>query len=270
MKRTLLTILLILSPMVLISQQGKKLVILHTNDLHSRLYGFAPESAYSPLQTGNDKTTGGFARIATILKSERERNEGITLTIDAGDFLMGTLFHSLEAETGFQLRLMEDMGYDMVCLGNHEFDFGPGKLAQIIEQAKTRGRLPAILSGNAVFDPKSPDDDGLENLYADKILSKKLILEKEGLKIGFFSILGIDAANVAPGAKPVTFSNQIRFAKKMVEELRADKCDIIICVSHSGVSKKKDGSWGGDDVELAKSVSGINLIISGHTHTKVL
>lgn len=269
MKKALISLALILFPVLLLSQEGKKLIIFHTNDLHSRLCGFSPESAYTPLQPRNDNTTGGFSRIEAVLKSEREKGEGIKLTVDPGDFLMGTLFHSLESETGFQLHLMKTMGYDLVCLGNHEFDFGPGKLAQIIEQANTRGNMPVILSGNAVFDPESPEDDGLEKLYVGKVLSGKLIMEKEGLKIGFFSVMGVDAVNVAPAAKPVTFLKQIPYARKMVEQLRADKCDIVICVSHSGVTKNKDGSWGGEDVELAKSVKGIDLIISGHTHTKL-
>ena len=120
------------------AQNSDKLIILHTNDLHSRLNGFAPESDYSPLVINNDNTTGGFARIAAVIKQEKDENGPEVLAIDGGDFLMGTLFHSLETKTGFQLQLMEKMGYDVVCLGNHEFDFGPGKIADIINTAKAR------------------------------------------------------------------------------------------------------------------------------------
>ncbi len=60
--------------------------------------------------------------------------------LDAGDFTMGTLFPSLEAKTGFQLRLMKKMGYDAVGLGNHEFDFGPGWLAGVINRSALTGR----------------------------------------------------------------------------------------------------------------------------------
>ena len=55
----------------------------------------------------------------------------------------------------------------------------------------------------------------------------------------------------------------------MVRELQKEKCDIIICLSHSGVTKEKNGEWGGEDVELAKKMKGINIIISGHTHTRL-
>ena len=87
--------------------------------------GFAPESSYSPLTLNDDKTVGGFARIASIIKSEKETEPGTTLVVDAGDFMMGTLFPSLEKKYGFQLRLMKEMGYDVVATGNHEFEFGP-------------------------------------------------------------------------------------------------------------------------------------------------
>jgi 5'-nucleotidase / UDP-sugar diphosphatase len=269
MKRTILFLMFITVIMTISAQEEKKIVILHTNDLHSRLYGFAPESAYSPAQTGNDNTKGGFSRIASIMKDEIGKNAASTITIDAGDFLMGTLFHALEVKTGFQLQLMKKMGYDLVCLGNHEFDFGPGKLAEILSQSAKGGEIPAVLLGNAVFSDEDPGDDALEELFLANLLSRKLIIDRDGLKIGIFSLMGKDAADVAPRSKPVNFSKQTSFARKMVKELHGEGCDIIICVSHSGVSKDKDGRWAGEDVELAESVAGINVIISGHTHTKL-
>lgn len=250
-------------------QNEKKIVILNTNDIHSRLYGAPPESSYTPLTINDDNTTGGFSRIATILKKEKEANDGITLTVDAGDFLMGTLFQSLEAETGFQLQLMKKMGYDVVCLGNHEFDFGPEKLASIISSSAKGGPVPEIIYGNMTFDSQDPADDGLTKLDSDGTISKKFIFEKDGFKIGAFSLLGKDAADVSPKAKPVSFSRQFSYAKRMVKELESDNCDMIICISHSGVAMEKNGAWGGEDADLARKVKGIDLIISGHTHTKL-
>ena len=269
MKRILFSSLLLSVIVTVSAQEEKKIILLHTNDLHSRLNGFAPESDYSPYLTGNDRTKGGFARIAAIIKKEKEENQGLTLTVDAGDFLMGTLFQSLEVKTGFQLGLMQKMGYDLVCLGNHEFDFGTVKLAEIINRAGEDGTIPPILSGNAVFSSSDPGDDGLEKLFSTGTISRKLVIKKEGLTIGFFSLLGINAADVAPLARPVKFSKQVSFARSMVKELRNENCDIIICVSHSGVAMGKDGKWTGEDVKLAETVKGIDVIISGHTHTKL-
>jgi len=249
------------------AQTGKKITILHTNDLHSRLIGYAPESEYSPLKVNDDKTLGGFARIATIIRKEKEGNEGTTLVLDAGDFMMGTLFPSLEKETGFQLRLMKTMGYDVVGVGNHEYDFGPEWLASVIDASSKRGEIPDVLIGNAVFDKEDNRDDSFENLLSTNIVGRKLIMTKDGVKIGIFSVFGEDAVRVSPNAEPVTFSRQISFAKKMVKELTDEKCGFIICISHSGVLIDKNGRWAGADVELAEKVKGLNLIIGGHSHT---
>ena len=269
MKKGLAFCLFLSMILSLSGQTEKKITILHTNDLHSRLMGYAPESAYSPLTVNDDKTVGGFARIATIINAEKESNKGTTLVLDAGDFTMGTLFPSLEAKTGFQLRLMKTMGYDVIGLGNHEFEFGPDWLATVIRTSASGGEIPSLLIGNAKFDKKDTRDDALEKLFSDKLIGRKLIFTKDGMKIGIFSILGKDAVMVAPKATPVTFFKQIHFAKKMVKELQDEKCNIIICISHSGILKEKNGEWGGEDVELAKKIKGIDLIVGGHSHTKL-
>jgi 5'-nucleotidase len=120
-----------------------------------------------------------------------------------------------------------------------------------------------------MFDKKDVRIEALKKLLYDNIISRKLILTKDGIKFGFFSILGKDAVKDAPDAAPVTFEKQFSFAREMVRELHSEKCDIIICISHSGVTKEKNGEWGGEDVELAKKIKGINVIISGHTHTRL-
>jgi 5'-nucleotidase len=241
MKKVISISILILSLLSLNAQTEKKIVILHTNDIHSRLIGYAPESAYTPLTVNDDKTIGGFARMATIIKNEEKSNSGITLVVDAGDFLMGTLFQELEPSTGFQLRLMKTMGYDVVCLGNHEFDFGDQKLADMVSSAAKGGQIPQVLLGNAVFNKKDAGDDGIEKLFNSGLMGRKYVMEKNGLKIGFFSILGKVADDNAAYAPPLKFSNQVKSARKLVGELKDEKCDIIICLSHSGVQLDKKG-----------------------------
>jgi 5'-nucleotidase / UDP-sugar diphosphatase len=269
MKKTISVILLLILALNLHSQVGKRLVILHTNDLHSRLTGYAPESSYTPLSVNDDSTTGGFARISGIIKDEKGKSKGSILVLDAGDFFMGTLFPCLEAETGFQLRLMRKMGYDAAALGNHEFDFGPEWLAGVISTSAAKGEIPSLLSSNLEFDKKDHNDDSLEKLYEDHVIKRKLVIERGGLRIGLFSVLGKEASGFAPKAAPVTFKRRISVAKDMVKELTDEKCDIIICLSHSGIVKEKNGEWGGEDVELARKVKGISLIIGGHSHTRL-
>lgn len=269
MKKVPVFVLFLILIFPLAAQTRKRITILHTNDLHSRLIGYSPESAYTPLTINDDKTTGGFARIAAIIKTEKENNVGTTLVFDAGDFLMGTLFPSLEVKTGFQLRLMKTMGYDAVGIGNHEYDFGTDWLADIICASNREGAIPSLLNSNSIFDKKDNRDDALEKIFSDNLISRKLIFTKDGIKIGIFSVLGKKAEGVAPMAKPVKFAKLSSFAKKMVKELKGEKCDIIICISHSGVAKEKNGEWGGEDVELARAVKGIDVIVGGHSHTKL-
>ncbi|MCX6333225.1 MAG: bifunctional UDP-sugar hydrolase/5'-nucleotidase [Bacteroidia bacterium] len=269
MKRVASIIFLFMLLSSLGAQTGKKITVLFTNDIHSRLIGYTPESSYIPLSVNDDNTIGGFARIATIIKNEKQNNEGTSLVVDAGDFLMGTLFTGLEPETGFQLRLMKTLGYDAVAIGNHEFDYGPGKLADIVNAAATKGEIPQLLLGNAVFDEEDTSDDSLEKLFASGTIKHKFVLERDGLKIGFFSLLGVVAVDDADFSKPVTFANQVKTAKSLVKELQAEKCDLIVCLSHSGVAVDKSGNWIGEDVTLAEKVKGIDVIVSGHTHTKI-
>jgi 5'-nucleotidase/UDP-sugar diphosphatase len=269
MKRNLVFILLIVFFLPLAAQTNKKITILHTNDLHARMTGFAPESEYSPMITGNDSTWGGFARIASVISAEKAADSGTAFVVDAGDFMMGTLFPSLELKTGFQLRLMKDMGYDVVALGNHEFDFGPEWLANVIDISSKNGEIPSLLFNNAIFDKKDKRDDGLEKEVTENIMVRKKIIIRDGIKVGFFSLLGNSAINNAPKAAPLKFEKQIHYAKRMVSELKAEKCNIIICLSHSGLTLQKNGEWGGEDAGLAEKVKGIDVIISGHTHTKL-
>jgi 5'-nucleotidase/UDP-sugar diphosphatase len=269
MKRVLLLLFLFIPFLVVNSQSGKHLVILHTNDLHSRMTGFAPEPKYTPLVQDDDGTIGGFARIAGIIKSEKTNSGDAFLVVDAGDFTMGTLFPAVELETGFQLRLMKTMGYDAVGLGNHEFDFGSGWLAAVIRKSASAGEIPCLISSNSQFSAKDTADDAFAGLFDDSLIFRSIVLEKNGLRIGLFSIIGKDADRVAPRAAPVTFEKQSKAATRMVRALKDEKCDIIICLSHSGVEKGKNGEWEGEDVELAKKVRGIDLIIGGHSHTVI-
>jgi 5'-nucleotidase len=267
MKRIIL-LALILAPLVAVnSQEIRKLTILHTNDFHSHLQGYAPESAYTPGVADNDPTSGGLSRIAGIISAVRSENPGSTLVVDGGDAMMGTLFHALETETGFQLPLMKKAGYEVVAMGNHDFDFGPAAYAEIIRKSAQRGEIPVILMGNAVTDTDDAADDAFEAVIEEGLIRPYLITEKNGIRIGIFSLLGKDADESAPYAPPVTFDKIIKSGKKLVRILQDQECDVIICLSHSGVSKDKNGNWGGEDADLARKVKGIDLIISGHTHT---
>lgn len=267
MKLNLFLLLFLVFPVATLNaQEEKRVTILHTNDFHSHLLGYAPESAYTPFETDGDPTVGGFARIAGIIADVRSANSGITLVLDGGDCHMGTLFQALEPETGFQLNLMKKAGYDVIAVGNHDFDFGPSRFVNMIDKATENGGAPVLLSGNSITDPDDPADDDFEAALADGHIKRYHIIETDGIKIGLFSLLGEDADESAPYAWPITFEKNVKAAKRLVKTLEKQGCDMIICLSHSGVSRNRKGKWAGEDVELARKVKGIDLIVSGHTH----
>lgn len=247
--------------------------IIQTTDLHSHFLGFSPNIDYTPDTINDDATVGGWARIATVINDVRKNKKNPVLLLDSGDFLMGSVFHLLCREEAFELRLMKKMGYDVITLGNHEFDLYPDGLARIIRAAKKYNALPAIVASNIVFSADSKDDDSLEKVFEDELVKPYTVMTKEKLKIGFFGLIGKDAAEVSPFAHPVTFADQVQTAKQMVDILRnKEKVDVVICISHSGIAIDKQGTVDmkrSEDVQLARAVKGIDVIISGHTHIKI-
>ena len=259
-------ITLLLLPSLLYGKE-KLLTIIHTNDMHSHLLGFSPNLDYSPQNTGDDATLGGWARVATVIRSEKAKRANPALVVDAGDFLMGSLFHMISREESLELCLMKEMGYDVITLGNHEFDLMPKGLSRIITSAYQKRKLPEIVFSSTMFNQENPEDDTLEEVFKKGLVKPYTVKEIQGIRIGFFGIMGKDAASVSPFAFPVKFRNPIEVSREMVKILREkEKVDLVICLSHSGLSKDKSTS---EDEQLAKEVSGIDIIVSGHTHTKL-
>jgi len=245
----------------------KEITIIHTNDLHSHILGFSPNLDYRPDMTGGDQTKGGWARVASVLKQEKEKRNHPVLVLDGGDFLMGSLFHMLAREEGMELRLMKEMGYDALTLGNHEFDLKPKGLARILHSASAKGGMPPIVFSNAVFTKESNRDDDLEEAFNQGMVKPYVVLEKGGMKIGIFGVMGKDAAEKSPFASPVKFRDPIETSREMVKALREkEKVDMVICLSHSGVREAKSNS---EDEALAQKVQGIDVIVGGHSHTRL-
>ncbi|WP_322980909.1 bifunctional UDP-sugar hydrolase/5'-nucleotidase [Pseudomonas sp. C11] len=248
----------------------RSFTLLHTNDWQSRLLGFSPNSEYTPATTGDDDTVGGVARLATLLAQRRAAagNEPLLL-LDAGDFTMGTLFHTLARETGSELQLLSELGYDAVTLGNHEFDFRTAGLAAMISaahQAKGDALVP-LLASNMRFSAEDSGDDSLQaHSEAGRILPYRLI-ERGGIRFGVFGLLGNDAVAVSPMTAPLTFADPLETARATVAKLREEGAEVVILLSHMGISQQDDNSWRGEDVELLEQVPGIDVVIGGHSHT---
>jgi 5'-nucleotidase len=170
-------------------------------------------------------------------------------------------------EEALELGLMKEMGYDVVTLGNHEFDLMPRGLARILTSAHQKGGMPEVVSSNLVFSQESNEDDTLEELFKKELIKPYIIREIQGIRIGIYGILGKDAAEVSPFARPVKFRDAFEVSREMVKMLREkEKVDLVICLSHCGLREKKSLS---EDDRLAKEVPGIDLIVSGHSHTKL-
>ena len=136
---------------LVMAAEGKKTFsILHTNDLHSNFIGLGPASDYTPFSTGDDKTLGGYARLAALIRQRKEARQGLgaVLILDDGDYSMGTAFGGATRETGAELQLLSRMGYDATTFGNHEFDFGPDGLGQSIGVAAKAGHVPPIVASD--------------------------------------------------------------------------------------------------------------------------
>src|SRR5260221_3404452 len=158
--------LLLLSAMALACSGGKsphRLVILHTNDERSHLLGFSPELDDFPTPAaGGSGIRGGAARRAAIFENERATALAAgadSITVSAGDNMMGTLAQIAATSLSPDYRIMKALGYDVTTLGNHEFDYGPAGLSAAIDAAQvsitglpaTAAGLPPILASNIHF-----------------------------------------------------------------------------------------------------------------------
>jgi 5'-nucleotidase len=223
------------------AKSGRKITILHTNDIHSRIEPF-------PNDDSRWSNQGGLTKMATILEKVKAEETDVLL-LDAGDIFQGTPYFNFYGGE-LELKLMSRMGYDASTLGNHEFDNG---LEGIYEQ------LP-----NADFRFISSNYDFSQNLLKGAFLPYK-IFKKSGLKVGVFG-LGIELDGlVAPKNYGNTkYLDPVGIGSEMVQELKSKNCDLIVCLSHLGHSYSNQKI---DDLKLATRVEGIDLIIGGHTHT---
>ncbi|MFZ5944190.1 MAG: bifunctional metallophosphatase/5'-nucleotidase [Bacillota bacterium] len=246
-------------------EKGKQITILFTHDLHDNFLPLKDE------QDGLIIESGGYARLQSAINAER-RKDPAALVVDAGDFSMGTPFQTIFTKESPGLRLMGMMGYDAVTLGNHEYDYRAQGLADSLNSAEQSGeKLPYIVQSNVIFptDQKgglTPSLSKLQQAYQSYGIKDYVVIEKNGVKVGVFGLMGEDAASKAPMSE-VEFADPVETAKSIVKMLKKqEKVDLIICLSHSGLWPEKKKS---EDEILAAEVPDIDVIISAHTHTKL-
>ena len=220
----------------------KKLVILHTNDWHSRIEPFPDDGS-------RNSNLGGAARRSVLLENIRKQEKNVLL-LDAGDIFQGTPYFNFFGGE-LELKLMSEMGYNAATMGNHDFDGGMDGFMKALQQAN--------------FDFITSNYDFSNTILAGKTRQYKT-LEIDDIKIGIFSA-NIELNGLVPKKlyKETIFLDPLETSLKLSEQLKKEEnCDYIICLSHLGYKYKDDKM---SDVVLASESKYIDLIIGGHTHT---
>ncbi len=242
-----------------------RLTILHTNDWQSHMLGWGPNQEYTPDTDGDDTTVGGLARLKTLVDEIRAASVDPVVLYDGGDWMAGALFQLLATSHASELQMMQLIGYDAIALGNHEFDWGPEVLAQMIMKGDELGVEVPILASNTVPNPEDAGDDALEALFdSGRIQDVRVDTLDNGVTVGLFGLVGDEAARITPAVAPASFEDAEVAAAAAVEALQAMDVDIIIGLSHNGVGES--GTPAGDEL-IAANVPGIDVIVSGHSHT---
>lgn len=246
-------------------QTENKVDIMFLHDTHSHL------NAFTTVEGAESVTMGGFARIKTLINAQKEKNPD-TLLLDAGDFSMGTLVQAVYEEEAAELRSLGALGIDATTFGNHEFDYRAKGISNMLNAAINSGdTLPAILLCNMDWDAMkaaglTEDQQMILNAFENYGVKDYMVIEKGGVDIAIIGVFGKDA-NACVAQCPVIFKDPVEAVKETVAEIKSkEDVDMIVCISHGGVDANEDKS---EDEILAKEVPDLDLIVSGHTHTKL-
>jgi 5'-nucleotidase len=219
-----------------------KIIILHTNDVHSHIDPFPDNDPKYP-------GLGGVERRAALINEIRAKEKNVLL-LDAGDIFQGTPYFNMYGGE-IEMKLMTEMRYDASAIGNHDFDGGLENLAKQLQHAD----FPLLCAN---YDFMGTPMEG-------KTLPYK-IFEKEGVRVGVFGI-GIELAGLVDSRLygKTQYLDPIIKSAEMAHTLKNDeKCDIVVCLSHLGYKYENEKV---SDIILAKKSANIDVIIGGHTHT---
>lgn len=205
-------------------------------------------------------------KIKVLIDEQKQKNPS-TLVFDAGDFSMGTMYQTVFSTQAAELRVLGEMGVDATTIGNHEFDYGVDALAQMFDTARKSGdKVPELVLCNVDW---TKDNDYTRKFKAamERYNQKDYIMiQKDDLNVAVIGVFGTDAYFCSPSCE-LTFTNQYESVRKTVAKIKSnEKADLIVCLSHSGTYSEASKS---EDEILAKRVPELDVIISGHTHTKL-
>lgn len=247
------------------AEEVRTVDVMFVHDTHSHLNPFAT------VEDGESQVLGGFAKLKTLIEEKKQENPELLL-LDAGDFSMGTLIQVVFEEEASELRMLGNLGVDVTTLGNHEFDYKAQGLANMMNRAVESGDiLPAMAVCNVDWETMekaglTEDQEILLSAFENYGMKDYVMLEKNGISIAVTGVFGEDCLACVPNC-PLIFENPVEAVKETVKDIQNNEnADMIVCVSHSGTWEEESKS---EDEILAKSVPELDLIISGHTHTKL-
>lgn len=242
-------------------KHSDSITILFTHDMHSHLL---------PAKDESGRSYGGYARLKTAIDAQKERHPN-ALLVDGGDFSMGSLFQTVYATDAAELRIMGALGYDAATFGNHEYDYRTTGLANMLNAAVDSGEpLPAILEAN--YKPPLEGDPSYDKEAAALWVAFErygvqdyTVIQRGGVNLAVFGIMGEDSDACAPMSGMV-FEDPVPIAREIVAQIEAEVPEprVVVCLSHSGTNENPEKS---EDQRFAAEVDGIDVIVSGHTHT---
>jgi len=260
-----LMILMVLGLSAAAKEDTKELDVLFVHDTHSHLTEFAT------VEDGESQIMGGFAKIKTLINEKKAENPD-TLILDGGDFSMGTLVQAVYEEEASEIRMLGNLGVDATVLGNHEFDYRAKGLSNMLNNAVASGDvLPEIVMSNVDWEAMNAaglteEQQMLSDAFKNYGIKDYVVVEKGDVKIAIVGMFGKDALACVVNP-PLLFKDPVEGIKETVAKIQANEdVDMIVCVSHGGTWDDEEKS---EDELLAKEVPEIDLIISGHTHTKL-
>ncbi|MCR9157832.1 MAG: 5'-nucleotidase/apyrase family protein [Rhodobacteraceae bacterium] len=228
-----------------VAQADYTLHVIHINDLHSRI---EPINRFDSTCSAEDNTEGkcfgGVARVKTMIDQLRAELDGQNvIVVDAGDQYQGSLMYTTY-KGDVEAEMMEKIGFDVMAVGNHEFDDGDEGLLKLIDNVS----FP-VISGNL--------DVSRSNILAEKV-QNHVVLEVGGQKIGIVSALATDTVETSSPSEAVIFQDEIDSISADVAALTEEGVTKIIALTHVGLPK---------DLAIAGAVPGLDAVVGGHSHT---
>ena len=245
-------LVLCLSTLLFAAAKTTTVQILTTTDTHGM---FVPYS----YETNKPNFSGSLAQIATEVKKLRAKFPKNTILVDNGDMIQGNsqaLF--IDGKSNPMILAMNEMGYDLINIGNHEFNYGIPALKHVMSQFKAAdGDTDSVLCGNVY------EKDG-KHLFAPY----KIVTTKDGIKVGF---IGMVTPNItrwdAPNLKGYKVTNPVTETQKIILKIK-DKVDVLVAIDHMG-EESEYGTHGSGVIDLAKACPELDMIICGHAHMNI-